>query len=353
MEERAYIEKLLEKLYRTDGASDLIITTFKQPQMRVYNELVSVGDEMLSPSETESICKSILSEEQLTRFEKNRELDMSLYIERLCRFRINMYYQRGHMAMAVRVISSEIPGFEELGLPPVIECFANLPRGLVLITGPVGSGKSTTVAAMIDHINRTRHCHIVSIEDPIEFTHENKLATVDQREVGIDTLSFSDALRCVLRQSMDVVVVGEVRDHASAQAVMTLAETGHLTLATLHTRGTVASVNRLIDMFPEQQSQQVRSQLSASLSGVLWQQLLPGREDIGGLVLGCEVLRATSAIRTMIKTGRGEEIYNAIQTGKQYQMVTMEQAVKDLSAKGLISEEYFQSSVQEKVGSFC
>ncbi len=353
MKERSYIENLLGELYRTEGASDLIITAFKQPQMRVCNELISVEEEALSPSETGSICKSILSGEQLSHFEKHRELDLSLYVEGLCRFRINMYYQRGHMSMAVRVISSEIPGFEELGLPPVIERFANLPRGLVLITGPVGSGKSTTVAAMVDHINRNRCCHIISIEDPIEFTHENKFGIVDQREVGIDTLSFSEALRHVLRQSMDVVVVGEIRDHASAQAVMTLAETGHLTLATLHTRGTVASVNRLIDMFPEKQCKQVRSQLSASLAGVLWQQLLPAREDVGGLVLGCEVLCATSAIRTLIKTGRTEEIYNAIQTGKQYQMITMEQAIKELSEKGLISEEYFQSSVQEMVGSFC
>lgn len=347
MKDRAYAESLLTRLAHTKGASDLIITVGKQPQLRVYNDLIDLVDEdVLTAEDTKEICTSLLTEERIERLEREKELDISAFVKRVGRFRVNMYYQRGQMAMAVRAVLIDIPSFEELLLPPIIKKFAMFPNGLVLITGPVGSGKSTTVAAMVDLINKTRRCHIICIEDPIEFEHKNHLSTVDQREVGIDTHSFAESLRHVLRQSMDVVVIGEIRDRTSAQAAMTLAETGHLTIATLHTRGTVASVNRLIDMFPPEQSYQVRTQLAASLGGVMWQQLLPARQG-GGLVPACEVLYATPAVRALIRHNRTEEIYSAIQTGKQYHMCTMEQYMQKLVREEMIQEDWAESHVAD------
>jgi len=344
MKDREFAESLFRQLATTEGASDLIVTTGKPPQLRVYNELVSIGQEDMTSSDTDYICRSVLGDEQLQRFEKEKEYDFSLFLEGVGRFRVNMYYQRGSVALAARIVPNKIPSFEDLNLPLIIRRFAMLHQGLVLVTGPVGSGKSTTIAAMIDYINRSRTRHIVCIEDPIEYVHEHVLSTIDQREVGIDTNSFQEALRRVLRQSMDVVMVGEIRDRESAQAAMTLAETGHLTLATLHTRGTVASANRLIDMFPSEQNQQIRIQLAEALGGVIWQQLIP-MKDNEGLVLACEIMAATGAVRALIRKGRTQEIYSLIQSGKQHGMCTMEDAIKELTEAGTIDESWAEPAL--------
>ena len=241
--------------------------------------------------------------------------------------------------MVARVIPHRAKTFEELGLPPIIAHLADLSSGLILLTGATGSGKSSTVAAIINHINQTRRCHIVTIEDPIEYIHSHDQATVDQREVASDTNSFSEALRRVLRQSPDVVMIGEIRDRESAQVAITLAETGHLTLSTLHTRGAVATIDRLIDMFPAEQHIQMRAQLSASLVGVVWQRLLP-RVDQKGLVLACEVMIMTPAIRALIRKANTHEIYSAIQAGRKYGMCTMEHMVAELAERGLIDKSW-------------
>ncbi len=345
MRDKAYTESLFARLAQTEGASDLIITTNKPPQLRIYNELAPIDEENLSSSDTQEICQSILNVVQIERFKSEKEYDFSLFLDGIGRFRINLYFQQGSMALATRIVPHEIPSFEELGLPSIIRKLAMLRQGLVLITGPVGSGKSTTIAAMVDYINSQRRCHIISIEDPIEYIHESMLSVIDQREVGIDTNSFAEALRRVLRQSMDVVIVGEIRDRASAQAAMTLAETGHLTLATLHTRGTVASANRLIDMFPPEQNHQIQTQLAAAIAGVIWQQLIPGTN--GGLIAACEILAATPAVRSLIRQSRTQEVYSLMQSGKKYGMCTMEDAVKELNEAGSIDENWLNLDLLE------
>lgn len=339
MDDRAYTEDLFTKLAQTEGASDLIVTTAKPPQLRIYGELVSIGSDDLTPEDSQRICQSILNHEQIKSFREEKEFDFSLCLDGTGRYRVNMYFQQGFMALAARIIPDKIPSFEQLRLPIIIRKLAMLKQGLVLITGPVGSGKSTTIASMIDYINSVRHCHIISIEDPIEYIHENMLSTIDQREVGIDTKSFKEALRRVLRQSMDVVVVGEIRDRASAQAAMTLAETGHLTLATLHTRGTIASASRLIDMFSLEKNHQIRMQLASALAGVIWQQLIPGIDE-QSLIASCEIMVVTAAIRALIRQDRTQEIYSLIQSGKKFGMCTMQDAVRELVDKKMISENW-------------
>ncbi|MBW8002150.1 MAG: PilT/PilU family type 4a pilus ATPase [Planctomycetes bacterium] len=339
MDDRAYTEDLFTKLAQTEGASDLIVTTAKPPQLRIYGELVPIGSDDLTPEDSQRICQSILNQEQIKSFKEEKEFDFSLCLDGTGRYRVNMYFQQGFMALAARIIPDKIPSFEQLKLPIIIRKLAMLKQGLVLITGPVGSGKSTTITSMIDYINSVRHCHIISIEDPIEYVHENMLSTIDQREVGIDTKSFEEALRRVLRQSMDVVVVGEIRDRASAQAAMTLAETGHLTLATLHTRGTIASASRLIDMFSPEKNHQIRMQLASALAGVIWQQLIPGIDE-QSLIASCEIMVVTAAIRALIRQNRTQEIYSLIQSGKKFGMCTMQDAVRELVDKKMISENW-------------
>lgn len=339
MDDRAYTEDLFTKLAQTEGASDLIVTTAKPPQLRIYGELVPIGSDDLTPEDSQRICQSILNQEQIKSFKEEKEFDFSLCLDGTGRYRVNMYFQQGFMALAARIIPDKIPSFEQLKLPIIIRKLAMLKQGLVLITGPVGSGKSTTIASMVDYINSVRHCHIISIEDPIEYVHKNMLSTIDQREVGIDTKSFEEALRRVLRQSMDVVVVGEIRDRASAQAAMTLAETGHLTLATLHTRGTIASASRLIDMFSPEKNHQIRMQLASALAGVIWQQLIPGIDE-QSLVASCEIMIVTAAIRALIRQNRTQEIYSLIQSGKKFGMCTMQDAVRELVDKKMISENW-------------
>jgi twitching motility protein PilT len=337
-------QELLARLAKTKGGSDLIVTVGKPPQFKVHGEVADVTDcDVLTPPAAEELCLSILNEEQARRFRAEKELDLSLQVEDVARFRVNVFMQRGCAAMVCRIVMDQVPGFQELGLPPVIEDLAKLRKGLVLFTGPTGHGKSTSVAAMVDYVNQHRACHIISIEDPIEYVHTHARAVIEQREVGLDTDSFHGALRRILRQAPDVIVIGEIRDRESAAAAMTLAETGHLIVATLHTSGAIASVNRLIDLFPSEQEKQMRSQLSVSLAAVIWQQLIPAAEK-KGLVLACEVMVAIPAIRSLIRQGRIHEVYSLIQTGRKHGMFTMDQAVEDLVAQGKIDKEWFDSN---------
>jgi twitching motility protein PilT len=338
------IDELLRHLASTDGGSDLILTVGKPPQLKVNGEVMPVPDcAPLSAECTDELAVSVLNSEQLNRFRSEKELDLSLNLQGIGRFRVNVFQQRGATALVARIVMDQVPSFPELGLPPVVEDLAKLRKGLVLFTGPTGHGKSTSVAAVVDYINRNRACHIISIEDPIEYVHRHARSVVEQREVGLDTGSFHAALRRILRQAPDVIVIGEIRDHESAQVAITLAETGHLIIATLHTSGSIASVNRLIDMFPAEQEKQMRVQLSASLAAVIWQQLIPAAGK-RGLVLACEVLIAIPAIRSLIRQGRIHEVQSLIQTGRKHGMFTMEQALQDLAAAHRIDREWLQTN---------
>jgi len=340
-------EELLRLLANTKGGSDLILTVGKPPQLKVHGEVASVPNATpLEPASADELATSVLTEEQIKRFRKEKELDLSLHLEGIGRFRVNVFQQRGSTGLVARIVMDKVPGFLELGLPPIIEELAKLRKGLVLFTGPTGHGKSTSVAAVIDYINQNRACHIVSIEDPIEYVHRHARSVIEQREVGIDTESFHSALRRVLRQAPDVIVIGEIRDRESAGVAMTLAETGHLIIATLHTSGAIASVNRLIDMFPSEQEKQMRSQLSASLAAVIWQQLIPAAGK-KGLVLAAEVMIAIPAIRSLIRQGRIHEVQSLIQTGRKHGMFTMDQAIEELVLANRIDQDWFDSNYLE------
>ncbi len=337
-------EELLARLAQTKGGSDLILTVGKPPQFKVHGEVADVPNcDVLTAATSEELCLSVLTEEQVKRFRAEKELDLSLHVAGVARFRVNVFQQRGAVAMVCRIVMDKVPGFQQLGLPPVIEELAKLRKGLVLITGPTGHGKSTSVASVVDYINQHRACHIISIEDPIEYVHTHAKSVIEQREVGLDTDSFHGALRRILRQAPDVIVIGEIRDRESAAAAMTLAETGHLILATLHTSGAIASVNRLIDMFPSEQEKQIRSQLAISLAAVIWQQLIPAQNK-AGLVLACEVMIAVPAIRSLIRQGRIHEVYSLIQTGHKYGMFTMDQSIEALAAENKIDREWFDNN---------
>lgn len=327
---RAMIEK---------GASDLHITAGAPPSLRVDDQVVPLRAPVLDPVETKQICYSALTEEQKIVFEKTNELDLSFGVPNLSRFRANIFLQRGAVAGAFRAIPYKIQSFDELGLPPVVGRLADLPRGLVLVTGPTGSGKSTTLASIIDKINTEQRCHIMTIEDPIEYVHPHKLSIVNQREIGTDTYSFKDALKYVLRQDPDVVLVGEMRDLETIQAALTISETGHLVFATLHTNGAISSINRIIDVFPAHQQPQVRAQLSFVLQAVVSQILLP-RADGPGRVACVEVLVPNAAVRNLIREDKVHQIYSMMQTGQgQSGMQTMNQALQSLLERRLITLE--------------
>jgi twitching motility protein PilT len=333
---RFTIHQLL-KVMVDRGASDLHITTGSPPQLRIDGSLVPLKTPPLDPIETKQLCYAVLSEEQVARFERNHELDLSFGVRGLSRFRANIFMQRGAVAGAFRTIPFKIHTFEELGLPPVVAQLSNVPRGLVLVTGPTGSGKSTTLAALIDKINRERRQHIVTIEDPIEYVHPNKLSVVNQREVGSDTKSFKDALKYVLRQDPDVVLVGEMRDLETIEAALTISETGHLVFATLHTNGAINAINRVIDVFPAHQQAQVRAQLSFVLQGVLSQNLLP-RADGPGRALALEIMIPNAAIRNLIREDKIHQIYSAMQTGQATSgMQTLNQSLLTLYLRRIIS----------------
>ena len=321
------------------GASDLHITTGTPPQIRLHGKLTPLTQfERLTPQDTQRLAYSVLNEGQKQKFEEDNELDLSFGIQGLARFRCNVYRQRGAVAAAIRVIPIKIRSFDELGLPAVVEQLADRPKGLILVTGPTGSGKSTTLAAMVDKINTERTEHIMTIEDPIEFVHHHKKCLVNQREVFSDTQSFKNALKYILRQDPDVVLVGEMRDLETISAALTIAETGHLTLGTLHTNSCAQTINRIIDVFPTTQQSQVRSQLSLVLEGVLSQQLIP-TADGRGRAMALEIMVTTPAIRNLIREEKIHQIYSAMQAGQKFGMQTMNQSLIELVQKRQISRE--------------
>jgi twitching motility protein PilT len=320
------------------GGSDLHITTGTYPSIRVAGKLVPLTQfEQLTPQDTQRLSYSVLSEAQKQKFEEENELDLSFGIQSLARFRCNVYRQRGAVGAAIRVIPYKIRSFDELGLPKIAEELAQRPKGLVLVTGPTGSGKSTTLAAMIDKINNERAEHIITIEDPIEFVHPHKQCIVNQREVFSDTQSFKNALKTILRQDPDVVLVGEMRDLETIAAAITIAETGHLTFATLHTNSCAQTINRIIDVFPEGQQSQVRAQLSLVIEGVLSQTLMP--RVGGGRTMALEIMVATPAIRNLIREEKIHQIYSAIQSGSKFGMQTMNQSLAELVKRRQVTRE--------------
>jgi twitching motility protein PilT len=334
----ANLHQMLKELVER-GGSDLHITTNSPPQIRIDGKLTPMNEPPLTAVETKQLCYSVLTDAQKHKFEEENELDLSFGVKGLSRFRGNVFIQRGAVAGVFRVIPYKILSFEELGLPPVARELTEKPRGLVLVTGPTGSGKSTTLASMIDRINLERHDHIVTIEDPIEYLHPHKACLVNQREVGADTKSFKSALKYVLRQDPDVVLIGELRDLETIEASLTLAETGHLCFATLHTNSCAQTINRIIDVFPPYQQTQVRTQLSFVLEGVLSQTLIP-RASGKGRTLALEVMVPNAAIRNLIREDKVHQIYSQMQVGQEkFGMQTMNQSLFTLYSKRIISLE--------------
>jgi twitching motility protein PilT len=332
------LQKLLE-LVIEKKASDLHVTTGSPPVFRIDGKIVSFDTTLLTAPDTKRICYSVLTDAQRHMFEEESELDFSFGIKGLSRFRGNVYLQRGAVAGAFRAISFDILNFSELGIPPIVNELIKRPKGLVLVTGPTGTGKSTTLAAMIDKINTERSDHIITVEDPIEYLHRHKKCIVDQREVNSDTKSFSAALRHILRQDPDIILIGEMRDLETIQAALTTAETGHLTFATLHTNSCVETINRIIDVFPPHQQQQVRTQLSFVLEAVLSQQLLP-KAGGKGRVLAMEVMIPNPAIRNLIREDKLQQIYSLMQVGQtKFGMQTMNQNLLSLLERHLITLE--------------
>ncbi|HET9213441.1 MAG TPA: type IV pilus twitching motility protein PilT [Gaiellaceae bacterium] len=332
------IDDLLEHVV-VRGASDLHVTVGSEPVIRVNGRLERLEEfERLTPEETQRMLYRILSTEQQKHFEINRQIDISYSIPGLARFRVNVYFQRQSLGAAFRLIPAELKTLEQLGLPSVLKDFTTKPRGLVLVTGPTGSGKSTTLAAVIDEINRTRDDHIMTIEDPIEFLHRHKRCVVNQREIGPDATSFADALRGALRQDPDVILLGEMRDLETIATALTAAETGHLVFATLHTQDAPSTVDRLIDVFPAAQQEQVRVQIASTLQGIVTQTLLPTADGLGR-VAALEILLPDDAVRNLIRQAKVEQIYSVMQTNTSRGMQTLEQALLDLVRRGKVSRE--------------
>ena len=331
------LRSLLEEMVRMKS-SDLHITAGLPPQYRIDGQIVSSSADQLTPEMTKQLIYSILNEEQRKRFEIDKELDFSFGIKGLSRFRANVFLQRGVTTGAIRTIPYEIMSFEELGLPAVVNDLSTKQKGLILVTGPTGCGKSTTLASIVDKVNCERSCHIITIEDPIEYVHQHKKSIVNQREVRADTHSFPNALKYVLRQDPDVILVGEMRDLETIGAALTIAETGHLTLATLHTNSTYESINRIVDVFPEYQQAQVQAQLAFVLEGVITQQLIP-RLGGTGRVLAAEVLVCTPAISALIREKKIHQVYSLMQAGQKFGMQTMNQALYRLYVTRQISLE--------------
>src|SRR5918992_2249743 len=334
----ANLPELLQTLVGL-GGSDLHITTNTPPQVRVHGHLQRLEGADLTPSETKQMTYSVLTDAQKKRFEESLELDFSFGIKGLARFRCNMFNQRGAVAAVYRLIPEKIRGFQELGLPPVLATLAEKPRGLVLVTGPTGSGKSTTLAAMIDKINKERKDHILTIEDPIEFVHQHQSCLVNQREVHSDTQSFTNALRAALREDPDIVLIGEMRDLETVESALRIAETGHLTFGTLHTNSAAQTINRIIDVFPSHQQSQIRTQLSLVIEGIVCQSLLP-KADGKGRVVSLEILVPTAGIRNLIREDKIHQIYSTMQTGQEkLGMQTMNQCLTTLYLQKQISME--------------
>ena len=332
------MEHLLERMVER-RASDLHVTSGSEPAVRVNGKLERLEDfGRLTPEDTQRVLYRILSTEQQKHLESKRQLDLSYSLPGVARFRANVYFQRESLGAAFRLIPSELKTLEELGMPLALRDLAEKPRGLVLVTGPTGSGKSTTLAAMIDMINRSRSDHIMTIEDPIEFLHRHKRCIVNQREIGPDATSFAEALKGALRQDPDVILLGEMRDLETIATALTAAETGHLVFATLHTQDAPSTVDRLIDVFPAAQQEQVRVQIAGTLQGVVTQTLIP-RADGTGRIPAVEVLLPDDAVRNLIRQAKVEQVYSVMQTGGKRGMQTLEQALADLVGRGLITQD--------------
>jgi len=340
------MEELLALMVR-QGGSDLHISVNSPPRIRVDGELLPVEHPALTAEETRRLATSVLSSDQIAKLDRELEIDCSFGLEGSGRFRANVFHQQGAVASVMRAIPNSIPDFDRLGMPrQVCEMICNKHAGLVLVTGVTGSGKSTSLAAMIDYINSHHQGHIVTVEDPVEFTHRHQKCVVTQREIGADTLTFQKALRSILRQDPDFVLVGELRDHETIEAALTLAETGHLTFGTLHTSDAVQSVNRIIDVFPSHQQAQVRTQISFSLEAVFSQQLLPLAQG-KGRALAAEIMLATPAIRALIRDGKAHQIYSQIQTGGRIGMRTMSQSLAELVRKNKVAMSVAESCISD------
>ena len=323
---------------RRAEVSDLHLTVGVPPVLRIDGQLRAIeGFKPMMPADTRSVAMELLDEKQMHVLETTRELDMSFGRRGAGRYRLNVYWQRGSIGLAIRVIRSTIPTIDELGLPQITKQFAMMDKGLLLVTGPTGSGKSTTLASMIQYINQNDSCHIITVEDPIEYLYRHERSIINQRQIGDDTLGFGPALRHILRQDPDVILVGEMRDLETIDAAMTMAETGHLVFATLHTTDAVQTINRIVDVFPPQQQQQARVQLSFVLLGVIAQQLLPRTK--GGRVLAMEILKVSAAARNMIRESEVHQLYTILETGSRDGMITMNQWLYNLFAHGEITKE--------------
>lgn len=330
--------KQLFDLVAKEGASDLIVSSGAPPVLRINGQLMRTKGDALTPEASKKMIYELLSKDQILTFEDHKELDFSLAVGRKHRFRVNVYLQKDTVAGAFRPIPTEIPNLDELGLPSYISDLANAKQGLVLVTGPTGHGKTTTQASIIDIINRTRACHVITVEDPIEYVHEHKNSIVDQREIGGDTHSFISALKYVLRQDPDVIQIGEMRDLETIQAALRAAETGHLVFATLHTNDAVQTVDRIIDVFPAEGQQQIRFQLSMVLLAVVSQRLLP-RQDGESRVVAVELMKNNTAVSNLIREGKIHQVQSALETGKKEGMITMDKSIQNLYSQGLISHE--------------
>ena len=326
-------------------ASDLLITVGVPPVLRIDGQLGKMQLDKLSPKDTQRLIYSILTERQIKTLEENRELDFTYDVPGLNRFRVNVHFQRNSVAASIRTIPRQVPGFEELNLPEQLIDFCKIERGLVLVTGRSTCGKSTTLAAMIDYINTEKKCHVITIEDPIEFLHAHKKSVVEQREVGADTTTFPIGLKYALRQNPDVLLIGEMRDLETIAAAVTVAETGHLVFGTLHTMGAAQTIDRIIDVFPADQQEQIRYQLAVTLEGIITQQLLPAVN--GGLVPACEILFVTPAVRNMIREGNTYQINVLIETGLKFKMQSMDQALLKLYREGKISNSILASKIAD------
>lgn len=339
--------EILELLQRSTEAkaSDILVTVGVPPVLRISGQLNRMELEKLSPKDVQRLIYSILTEKQVKALEENRELDFTYDVPGLSRFRINVHFQRGSVAASIRTIPRQVPGFEGLNLPAQLINLCKLEHGLVLVTGRSTSGKSTTLAAMIDYINSERKCHIITIENPIEFLHPHKKSVVEQREVGVDTMTFSGALKYAVRQNPDVIFIGEMRDLETISAAVSAAETGHLVLISLHTLSAAQTIDRLIDVFPQEQQGQIRYQLALTLEGIVTQQLVPAID--GNLVPACELLFITPAIKNLIKEGNTHQINVLIETGSKFGMQSMDQALFNLYRAGKISNSVLASRVTD------
>jgi twitching motility protein PilT len=329
-----------------EKASDLLIGAGAPPMLRINGELLRTQGESLTAEESKKLIYSLLTADQKKTFEEEKELDFSLAAGRKHRFRVNVYMQKQAVTAALRPIPDRIPHWQELGLPEYVQDIAMAKQGLVLVTGPTGHGKTSTQAAIIDIINENRACHVITVEDPIEFVHTHKKSIVDQREVGEDTHGFVHALKYVLRQDPDVILIGEMRDLDTIQSALRAAETGHLVLATLHTNDAIQSVDRIIDVFPAGSQSQIRFQLSMVLLGILSQRLLP-RADEDGRILAVELLKNNTAIANMIREGKTHQVYSVMETAKQGEMITMDKSIKNLYDDGIISYEEAAAHVRD------